>query len=116
MYFMHSSVECINHFVLLSFDMIDIKFTLTKEFQPSTLPSIQGRLIKQILQTIVVCPQLKPLSHEVVPPLLQSMHYGFQLEMMSGIETFTLFQFFGLETYYKFVLTKDSSKSFLERI
>jgi hypothetical protein len=113
---MHSLAECMNHLFLLSFYVLDIKFILTEEFQPSTLPSIQGRLIKQILHTIMVCTKLKPISHEVVLPLPQSMYYGYQLQIMSGIVPFTLFQFFGLETYQKSVLTKDSSNSFFARI
>jgi hypothetical protein len=106
---MHSPIEFIDHFVLLSFDVLGIKGIFTEEFQPSTIPSIQGRLIKQVLQTIMVCPQLKPLSHAVVPSLIKIMHYVYQFQTMSGIEPFMLFQFSGLETYHKPVLTKDSS-------
>jgi hypothetical protein len=90
---MHSPTKCISHFVLFSFDVLNIKVILIEEFQPSNLASIQIWLIKQIFQTIMVCPQLKPLSHEVVPPLIQGMHYVFQLQIMSGIEPIMLFQF-----------------------
>jgi hypothetical protein len=68
MQLMHSLVECINHFVLLSFDVLDVKVIFAEEFQPSSLPRIQCRLVKEIFQTIMVYSQLKPLSYEVVSP------------------------------------------------
>jgi hypothetical protein len=70
MHFMHSPVEFVNHFVLLSFDVLDIKFIFIEEFKPSTLPGIQSRLVKKIFQTILVCSQLKPCSDEVVSPFI----------------------------------------------
>jgi hypothetical protein len=110
MYFMYSPAECINHFVLLSFDMLDIKVILTKEFQPSTLPS-QGWLIKQILQTIMVCPHFELPSHEVVPPFISSVHYGCQPQIKSDIVLFMLFQFCRFITYDKSIMVEDSSWS-----
>jgi hypothetical protein len=53
---MHSPTECINDFVFLPFDMLDIKIVLTEKLQPPALPNIQGWLIKQILQTVMFCP------------------------------------------------------------
>jgi hypothetical protein len=42
----------------------------------------------------MVFPQLEPFSHELVPPHIQGMHYGFQLQIMStsSIVIFMLLQ------------------------
>lgn len=79
MWFMHSPTKRINHFILFSSDMLDIKVILKKKLQPPTMPIIQGWMIEKIFQTIMVCSQFEPLSHEVMPPFLQTMNYGCQL-------------------------------------
>jgi hypothetical protein len=40
----------------------------------------------------MVYPQLEPFPHEMVYPLPQGMHYGFQLQIMSGIVPFILLE------------------------
>jgi hypothetical protein len=55
--------------------IVDSQIVILDMLQPSSLPKVQVQLCEDVLQTLVICVYLTSLSHQIVPPNLESVNY-----------------------------------------
>jgi hypothetical protein len=79
------SAEGVCYHVGLSGVIMNLKVIIFDQFQPSSLTEIEIWLSEDIPQTLMIGENVTFVPNQVMPPYLQSMHYGCQFQIMGGI-------------------------------
>jgi hypothetical protein len=70
------STKSIGYYIGLSRVIVNFKIIILDQFNPSPLPHVQLLLRENILQALMVSVDLAAITHEVMPPCLQSKNYS----------------------------------------